>query len=392
VTLSLTEMPVPGGPADLTPQWMTAALQTSLPDHPAVVALDWESVGSGLGFTGQVARVALSYAGGATPEPARVIAKFAAPPGSARDLLSEFGGYVREMRFYAELAEEAGLPTPRCYYAAYDEATGNIVLLLEDMAPSKVGDQVEGATAEEAEFVVTELARFHARWWNSERLLDHSWLRPSARLAERLDELYRRGLGPLRETMQGRYPELLDLVERMGAIVPALAASRAALLPRPFTLVHGDVRLDNLFLPLNGNTSFAVIDWQATAIGSAANDLAYWLVLSLPVDVRRAHEPRLLRRYHSVLVENEVEGYSLRRLRREYANGILVQLAGLPVLASNLDFSSDRGQALATAALERLDAGARDLKAARTIRILTWLVQLQGLARAIRAPFRRFRR
>lgn len=390
MTTPLTEVPVPGGPEELTAEWLTAALRSSFPDLEAVHDLEREAVGAGVGFTGQVVRLHAECLPPECSAPRRVIAKLAAPPGTARDLLNDFGGYQREMMFYLELAGRCGLPTPRCYFAARDETTGNFVMLMEDLAPATVGDQVAGATAEEAELVVTHLARFHATWWNKAWLLDQAWLQPPAHMAQRLPVLYEQGLEGLREVMAGRFPDLLRLVERLGDLVPALAERYdKAFPPRPFTLVHGDVRLDNLFLPAANDGRFCVIDWQAVAIGSAANDLAYWMILSLPTDVRRQHEDRLLRKYHSVLGEYGVKGYSLRDLRRDYGRGILVQLAGLPVLAANLDFSSERGQALATAALERIDAAAADLKAGRTITVLSWLLKLQNRARALGRLLRR---
>jgi len=39
-----------------------------------------------------------------------------------------------------------------------------------------------------------------------------------------------------------------------------------------------------------------VIDWQGRGLGLAANDLVYWIVLSLPVDLLREQEETLPRR------------------------------------------------------------------------------------------------
>jgi hypothetical protein len=389
-TTASRDLPIPGDPSDLTPDWLTQALRSRLPDHPVIAGVDREDVGSGQGFTGQVVRLKLSYAAGVDANPRQLIAKMAAPPGSARDLLQEFGGYEREGFFYMTLAEKCGLPAPRCYFAGYDSSSGNLALLLEDMAPAKVGDQVAGATLADAELCVTEMAKFHARWWNDSWLLDQPWLRPARTLSERLPQLYQQGLEPLRTNMQGRYPRVLRLVERMGPLVPLLASMvREEFPPKPFTLVHGDFRLDNLFLPSPEDSRLVVIDWQGAAVGSPGNELAYWLILSVPVDVRRAHEEALLKRYHSVLVENGVEDYSFRSLRRDYANGILIQLAGLPVLSANLDFSSGRGEELAAAALERLDAAAVDLKAARTIAVLPWFLRIRNASKAVRRAITR---
>ncbi|HXH21757.1 MAG TPA: phosphotransferase, partial [Dehalococcoidia bacterium] len=347
----------------------------------------------GLGFAGRVVRLKLRYEHGA-PEPGRsMIGKFAAPLASARELLNDFGGYQREVRFYAELAGNTGLPAPACYYHAYDSRNGTFVLLLEDLAASRLGDQVTGASYEEAEFVVSHLARFHARWWNDASLLELPWAQPSRAAIEKLPDLFERGLGPLRETMTGRFEDVMRLVQRLRPLVPELAQMYGSQFPpRPYTLVHGDMRMDNLFFPVEGRGRFAVVDWQGAAIGSPGNELAYFLILSLPVAVRRQHEASLIARYHSELVAYGVRDYPLQALKRDYDRGILIQLLGLPVLSGNLDFSSERGQALATAALERLSAAAADLKAARIITVLTWVLRLQRLGRAIRRRLPSMRR
>jgi hypothetical protein len=375
---------LPSGPEALTPEWLTAALVEGAGVSARVVDLDWEQVSNGLGFAGQVVRVRPSYEPHGAGAPTSVIAKFAAPLDSARKLLNDLGGYEREVQFYGALAHDAGLPTPRCYFAGYDREGGHFVLLLEDLGEARCGDQVAGATLSEAEFVVTELARFHARNWNDGALLEQKWLWPSEALVNRLPELYEQGVEPLRQNIREGYGDVLKLVERVRPLAPALAESFGSRFPpKPFTIVHGDMRLDNIFFPSEGKGRFAVVDWQGAAIGSPGNELAYWLVLSLPVEVRRANEAALLRRYWSELAAGGVKGYAFSALKRDYQQGILTQLVGLPIVVANLDFSSDRGQALADAALGRISAAAADFRVSRMVTVLTWYVRLDGLRRKI---------
>ncbi len=67
-----------------------------------------------------------------------------------------------EVRFYQEVAPTLGVRTPRCYHADVDPATAEFVLILEDLAPARVGDQVAGCTVDEAALALTELAALHA--------------------------------------------------------------------------------------------------------------------------------------------------------------------------------------------------------------------------------------
>jgi aminoglycoside phosphotransferase (APT) family kinase protein len=51
--------------------------------------------------------------------------------------------------------------------------------------------------------------------------------------------------------------------------------------PAPFSLVHGDYRLDNLMFPLAGQDVVAV-DWQTITVAHPTRDLSYFLGTSLP--------------------------------------------------------------------------------------------------------------
>jgi aminoglycoside/choline kinase family phosphotransferase len=375
---------LPPGPESLTPAWLADALRDGAGIDAKVASLAWENISDGLGFTGQVVRLKPVYDAAPPGAPQSLVAKFAAPLESARRLMNELGGYQREVRFYGALARDAGLPAPRCFFGGYDAEAGHFVLLLEDLSDAKCGDQVAGASLSEAEFVVAELARFHAKHWNDAALLDQKWLWPSEALVSRLPELYDQGMAPLRENLRDEYAGLLKLIEKVRPLAPSLAETFGDRFPpKPFTLVHGDVRLDNMFFPSDGNGRFAVVDWQGAAIGSPGNELAYWLVLSLPVEVRRAHEAALLQRYQSELAASGVKDYPLSALERDYRQGILIQLVGLPIVVSNLDFSSGRGQELATAALDRMSAAATDFKASRIISVLTWYLRLAAWLRKL---------
>jgi len=301
------------------------------------------------------------------------------------------------VRFYRDFAERVTLPSPRCYASSYDAASGAFLLLLEDLAPGVVGDQVEGATLETAGLVVDALAEFHARWWNTDDLGSERWLLPPDDVATDFIRLFDEGMPAVRRLWGTRYPELTSMVARTRRFLPEVFEMFAGgELPRPYTVIHGDMRLDNLFFPTEEGGRFAVVDWQGIALGHPANDLSYWLILSLPVVLRRRHEDTLLARYHRGLVGHGVRDYSLRSVRRDYRNTAIVLLGGAPVLLNNLDMSSERGQALIEAIGVRVDAAMKDLNAARTLRFLPWYLRglraQQGGSRLIRGLSRHLRR
>ncbi len=76
-------------------------------------------------------------------------------------------------------------------------------------------------------------------------------------------------------------------------LVPRLGDYLAAR-PRPWTIVHGDYRADNL---LFGGDRVVVVDWQTVGLGPGPADLSYLLGASLVPDARREHEAALVDRY-----------------------------------------------------------------------------------------------
>ena len=392
------DLPVPAGPDAVTAEWLTAALRASGSlDGVTIASFAWEQIAVGEGFAGQLARIAIVYeddagdggggrSGGAVDAPATLIGKFASPHDETRALLDLAGGYEREVRFYSELASDAGLPTPRCYHAAYDDEAGTCVILMEDMSPAETGDQVAGATLQEARFVVAELARFHARWWNDEALLGQEWMRPPAGFGGRVITLFEEGLPTFLERAE-EFPRLAGLVDRIRKLMPSMVGQLEGRFGRrPYTLVHGDMRLDNLFLPAGDDGRFAVIDWQGVTLGMAAADLSYLLALSLDIELRRAYEGDLVALYHATLVGHGVDDYPLSRLKRDYAESLLSLIAFAVIVSGNLDLTSERGQALADAALRRMDAALDDHKAGRLLRIAPWAMRAQRALKVLRAP------
>jgi hypothetical protein len=101
-------------------------------------------------------RIALAY-DGPEPGPATLVAKLPASgphePGDAQALRN----YELEVRFYQELAPTLPVRTPRCHHADIASDAGSFVLLLEDMAPARQGDQLLGCTPDEAAVAVAEL-------------------------------------------------------------------------------------------------------------------------------------------------------------------------------------------------------------------------------------------
>lgn len=156
-------------PDPITPEWLTTVLrQSGLLQQGKVATIEQETMGA---FNSQTHRLLLQYSADAAPElPASLILK--------RNNESVWGkeAGADEVKFYqiaASLPDHPPILIP-CYAAAYDEASGNSYLLLQDLSgthqPPVTRDQqisVKEAvpSALHIELVVDALARLHAYWW-----------------------------------------------------------------------------------------------------------------------------------------------------------------------------------------------------------------------------------
>jgi hypothetical protein len=206
-------------------------------------------------------------------------------------MADRLGSFRRECGFYAALSTPAAasapaptpaaspLPAPAVWFARHTPATGAACLLFEDLGGAEwaPGDQVAGATPELARAVVHDAAALHAAFWNDARLagwtasgwlpaLDGahiasfdaaefgaSWPRWRRRFAADADALPP-GLAAALDADAGAFPAAAArLLGRCAASsdVRCVCARLTCVCTRrlgaaPRTLLHGDLRLDNV--------------------------------------------------------------------------------------------------------------------------------------------------
>src|SRR5689334_10459917 len=128
-------------PADLTVDWLTAALGAPVRDFT------FDRIGTGQ--MSECYRVELSYADD-SDGPGSVVLKVAATDPVSRQTGLALGLYEREVRFYTDIAPDIDGPIARCHHAGFNTETGAFHLLLGDAGPAVVGDEIRGATVEQA--------------------------------------------------------------------------------------------------------------------------------------------------------------------------------------------------------------------------------------------------
>lgn len=277
-------------PSDLTAEWLTSAIGSPVTDF------SYERIGTGQ--MSECYRVELT--GSDASAPASVVLKVAATDPASRQTGLALGLYEREVRFYTDVAPSLnGGPVAACYHAAFDPDSGAFHLLLGDARPAEVGDEIRGATIEQAVLALEELARLHAPALGDEAMAQAAWLNRESPMNQVL-------IGQLYAGFVDRYGDQIEpayrlVCERLVGSFDAYLAAEAQS-ERPQGLVHGDYRLDNMLFGQPGaDRPLTVVDWQTVAWGPAMTDVAYFLGCALPNDLRREHYDELLAAYHNAL-------------------------------------------------------------------------------------------
>jgi hypothetical protein len=278
-------------PHDLTAEWLTAAIGAG-----TVEQFGTERIGTGQ--MSECYRVSLTYLDGAAG-PQSLVLKVAASDPASRQTGLGLGLYEREVRFYTDIAPRLGGPVAPCYSSGFDPETGAFHLLLGDAAPAVVGDEIRGATIEQAMLAMSALGRLHAPLLDQAAMADVDWLNRDSPVSQAL-------IAALYAGFADRYGDHIAeahraVCERLVASFDAYLAQEAAA-ERVHGLVHGDYRLDNLLFGQQGaDRPLTVVDWQTVTWGPAMTDVAYFLGCALPDDLRRANYDALLHAYHDAL-------------------------------------------------------------------------------------------
>src|SRR3954471_9834121 len=331
------------GPDDLTSEWLAGVV-----DAP-VESFEVERIGTGQ--MSQNHRVRLSGDGA----PASVVIKVAAEDPTSRATGVGMGAYEREIRFYRELAPRIGGPLAACLATAFDPSEGWFTIVLEDVAPARQGDQIEGCSVDDACGAMEALARLHAPVFGDPGLGATPWLNQESPVNQ---ALLAQLLAGFFERYEGRIAdEHKALCERFVASSDGWTADRRP----PLGLVHGDYRLDNMLFGRDGAPRpLTVVDWQTVGWGPPLLDASYFLGGGLSVEDRRAHEEELVRVYHDALRAQGIDGFSWEECwtdyRRQAFHNVLMAIA-----AAMLVERTERGDDMFMATLARGAQQALDL-------------------------------
>jgi hypothetical protein len=272
----------------------------------------------------RIIRLRLSYDGAAIGAPRRVVLKTGLPERAN----AKWNSGRQEVAFYTQIAQVMAEPAvPRCFDAVWEADANAWHLLLEDLADSQftLGDWPMPPTLAQNEQIIAARARFHAAWWDDQRLGASigTWLDSGDRQLEALAEEVARLADPVGDHLS---PERRDFYQRLIDAGPRLDVRYHS--HRDMTIVQGDAHVWNVFLPqTSGSDDVRIFDWDAWRVDVATDDLAYMMALHWFPDHRRRYERHLLDHYHAALLAYGVSGYDRRALDDDYRLSVLWQVA-----------------------------------------------------------------
>ena len=335
---------IPQTAAELTPEWFSQTVGATF--GASVQSVEREVVGAGVGFLGQLHRCVLTWEPGTPMEaPTSVVVKLPPTVAANKATGEATQAFEREIVVYRDLIASMGIPAPKFIYADLDPNPGawlarvvlffltvlpvravnwlvlkfiklsasskrRYLLVMEDIADARPPNQVEGGSIADVDAALDVLAAFHGQCWMWSEVEDRNRLIwPHDQAPKVLKASYMRNRSDFVDRYASQLPpgtiaRLDDAQNNITDIVEQLSAE-------PWTLLHGDFRLDNILFRPDGE--IVVLDYQLVARGRAGFDVAYFITTALTVE-HRSEESRMLRRYHDALVSAGVTDYSFDQL------------------------------------------------------------------------------
>ena len=333
------------------PGWISEVLGTT------IRAMEVRALESGKGFQSTTWQLLLSC-DPADSAPRSLVLKSETGNPEANAFTHLNRSFQREIGVYNHLVPRLKNHQPVIYGCSDSQPCW---LLMEDLSHLRSGDQLRGMTQAETLASLRSMAVLHAEFWLDPQLAQHAWLpahsfwfqRPQADLIEPFFESYEVRLG-------------VTATKIMRAVLEQGDAIDTALSERPWTLVHGDLRADNLlFGGLDTAPTATIIDWSWACRSLASMDIAFLIGGSEPIRQRHGHLDELLSIWHGTLLNHGVHDYPLIDARRD------LQLAALRCLTTAIamyKFLLDSGVSVRTAlfvdqAIQRHSAFVLELKA-----------------------------
>lgn len=239
--------------------------------------------------------------------PETIIVKFSRTDTATRELGLRFGHYHREAIFYRRFGDMLSPGLPHCYGAIVDKEAW-FTIGLEDLSihHGYDGDQLKGCDYQHAALALKTLALLQGPLLGDKELDGDKWLNVPPALDQKL---FSESL-PVFRTKYNLEPAQDKLLDWMAQNLDLWWAARHP----PYSIFHGDYRLDNVLFLAKDHDRAVAFDWGGVSWASPMRDVAYFLGNGLTITNRRKWEKDLVRGYL-----NEVNSRSKVKMSWEHA-------------------------------------------------------------------------
>jgi len=349
-------------PQAVDADWLTTVLQQGGHlNRGKVKDLRKTALGGSVGFLSRVVRLTCEYEGSCSTLPNSFILKAHTVIPNFLELAEELKAFDRELGFYQRFHQKVKSRLPH-FYGGYSDG-GRGWLLIEDLGSAEPCDQVVGLSNSQVVKTLENIAAVHALCWQSKELELIDWLPTN-------DFWFscKSGLEDSWNTLKQSYglrigPEACQLIDKFTKHYKELFEQ---LKSKPKTLIHGDLRADNLMLSKGADRSDEVIilDWQTATQSLGAIDVAFLIAGSEPAAERHGHVHSLVCAWHSKLLDNGITDYSFEEAYEDVRFALLLCLA-VPIKAfeelGGPNFKNAREAQLAELMIFRYSQAALDL-------------------------------
>lgn len=342
---------------EVTPEWLTFALSEGGYLKSAVVqSVEKKIIGEAKGFLSSVVRVTINYDKDESSAPRSVVIKLQPEEGEFKDFGDQTNAFQREIRFYQEVAGNVSIRLPKLYYAVDEPPAYSIVM--EDLFHYVPGDQLRGMHSAQVKKTVEEIAVLQAKYWDNEELEKLDWMPEFNGVGIDYVEKWPSFIKHYGFCLDDRGVELGTKLARH------IDWKKEEMQSRPKTIVHFDLREDNLMFPPDGEDGpILILDWQLTLRNIGAIDIFRLMAGSEVPMERKGHEFEVLKKWHDTLIEEGVSNYFWDEAVYDLRLGALSFLCNPVTFHSAALKTTGRAQELARAIFTRSFASAVEIDA-----------------------------
>ena len=309
-------------------EWLTSVLHEEghLKDGK-VIEIIKTPLGDSVGFLSRIVRLSCQYEGSREKLPESFILKAHTITPNFLGLAEELKVFDREYGFYKIFQHKVVSRLPKFFGGCSKGGRG--WLLLEDLGSIQACNQVVGLSNNQVMKTLENIAKIHAIGWESKELDSIEWLPTN-------DFWFRTEIEQSWEKLKQSYGLRIGIeaCKLIDCFVNCHRDLFERLNSRPKTLIHGDLRADNLLMdnePMSSD-DVIILDWQTTTQSLGAIDVAFLIAGSEPSAERHGHVHSLVASWHKELVRNGVANYSYEEAYLDVRFALLLCLA-VPIKA-----------------------------------------------------------